>query len=591
MILKDLAAKTANGLPMQSESSMTAVSADASQSRKAAASPSSFAGLASWILPSLSDWAFAAVLCWIFWGQAGAISLLGDGDAGWHIRLGEMFLANGHLPATDPFSFTMAGKTWFAWEWLADVVLALAHQLDGLQGVVLLAGAVIALTSSMLLRYMLWLRVNVVVAILSMLLICSVSSVHWLARPHMFTWGFLIATLWLLESDRREQSWKVWLLVPMGALWTNLHGGWVALIVTTAIFAAGTGLEDIWRHVQKQGWKFHIPSSARRYLLVCGLCLAATVVNPYGFELHSHVGSYLQSDFILDHVQEFQSPRFRTESMRVLEVMIFAAFFVAAFMVRRGEFVRPLLMAAWAHACLTSVRHAPLFAIVALPYIALEVTRLIQTASKSGWSLAQVLEDLGKDYGTEGATASEQGPPLGWLPIAGVVLVAMTLNARSGEERWTAAFPEVRFPTVAVEALGERLSGQRVLTSDQWGDYLIYRLFPNYLTFIDGRSDFYSPEIRDDYMSILGSDWKADEVLRKYDFQAALVPLEWAITAALKQSPEWQVVYDDGFAVYLERRVAVTRVHTADQQAFQGGPGSSKDDVLGPEGILLGTLK
>jgi hypothetical protein len=376
----------------------------------------------------------------------------------------------------------------------------------------------------------------------------------------------------------------------MGALWTNLHGGWVALIVTTGIFAAGTGLEDIWRHAQKEGWKFYIPTSAQRYLLVCGLCLAATVVNPYGLELHAHVGSYLQSDFILTHVEEFQSPRFRSESMRVLEVMIFGAFFVAAFMVRRGEFVRPLLMAAWAHACLTSVRHAPLFAIVAVPYIALEITRLVQTASKNGWSLAEVLEDLGKDYGAEGGRASERGPALGWLPIAGVVFVAMTLNSRTGEKDWKAAFPDVRFPAVAVEALGERLSGQRVLTSDQWGDYLIYRLFPNYLTFIDGRSDFYAPEIRDDYISILGADWKSDEVLRKYDFQAALLPLKWAITTTLKQSPEWQVVYDDGFAVYLEKRVAVPGAEIAAQQGFGDSPGSSKDGVLEPEGILLGSL-
>lgn len=589
MIPKDLA-KTANDLPMPTESSMTAPNADKNRSEDVAAAKSS-GGLASWLLPSLSDWAFAAVLCWLFWGQSGAIALLGDGDAGWHIRLGEMFLANGHLPATDPFSFTMAGKTWFAWEWLADVVLGLAHQIDGLEGVVLLAGAVIALTSAMLVRYMMWLRVNVLIAILAMLLISSVSSLHWLARPHMFTWGFLIATLWILESDRRKKSWKVWLLVPMGALWTNLHGGWVALIVTTGIFAVGVGLEDAWKQAQKEDWTFSIPPSAQRYLIVCGLCLVATVINPYGFELHTHVGSYLQSDFILNNVQEFQSPRFRTESMRVLEVMIFAAFFVAAFMVQRGEFARPLLMAAWAHACLTSVRHAPLFAIVAVPYIALELSRLVQLASKNGWSLAQVLEDLGNDYGADGGRASEQGPSVGWLPIAGVVLVAMTLNSRSGEERWNAAFPQVRFPTVAAEALGDRLSGQRVLTSDQWGDYLIYRFFPNYLTFIDGRSDFYAPEIRDDYMSILVADWKTDEVLEKYDFQAALLPLDWALTNALKQSAEWQVVYDDGFAVYLEKKAAASSVETVAQQGLEDGPGSSKDRVLGPEGILLGSLK
>jgi hypothetical protein len=116
-------------------------------------------------------------------------------------------------------------------------------------------------------------------------------------------------------------------------------------------------------------------------------------------------------------------------------------------------------------------------------------------------------------------------------------------------------------------------------------------LFPNYLTFIDGRSDFYAPEIRDDYMSILVSDWKTEELLNKYDFQAALLPLDWALTNVLKLSPEWQVVYDDGFAVYLEKRTAVTTAQTTAQKDFKDSPGSSKDRVLGSEGILLGSLR
>lgn len=576
---------------MPSESSMTESSADASQDLNAATAKESSSGLTGWLLPSLSDWAFGAIICWLFWSQAGAAALLDDGDVGWHIRLGEIFLRDGHLPATDPFSFTMAGKAWYAWEWLADVILALVHQLDGLQGVVLLAGAVIALTGSLLIRYMRWLRVNVLLSILSMLLICSVSTMHWLARPHMFTWVFLIATIWLLESDRRKQTWKLWLLVPIAALWTNIHGGWVALIVTSAIYAVGAGLEDLWQSAKQDSWKLYLPASALRYGLLVVLCLAATVVNPYGIELHAHVGDYLQSDFILNHVEEFQSPRFRNESMRILEVLIFAAFFVSAYMVRRGEFVRPLLMAAWAHASLTSVRHAPLFAIIALPYIALELTRLMQWASKEGWSLAQVLQDIGKDYGVEGGKASEQGPTFGWLPVASLVLVAFMLNARASEESWKAEFPSVHFPVAAVSALGERLSAQRVLTSDQWGDYLIYLLHPEHRTFIDGRSDFYAPEIRDDYLSILGSNWKTASVLEKYDFQAALLPLEWTVTTLLKQSPDWQVVYDDGFAVYLERVEREAGSRQAAETASQKGSGSSRDGASGSEGILLGVLK
>ena len=577
-------------MPIQGNES-TGVPSSASVQAEESDSPKNGGGLAGWILPSLSDFAFVAVLGWLFWSGRSAAALLGDGDAGWHIRLGEMALADGRLPDTDPFSFTMAGQVWFAWEWLADVMLALAHQADGLEGVVLLAGVVIALTSCLMIRYMLWLHVNVLVAILSTLLVCSVSTMHWLARPHMFTWGFLIATVWLLESDRRKPTWKVWLLVPMAVLWTNIHGGWVALIVTAGLFAVGTGLEDLWLRSKQDGWKLYLPAPAKRYALVCGLCAAATVVNPYGFELHAHVVEYLQSDFILEHVEEFQSPRFRSESMRVLEVLLFASVFAAAFMIRRGEFVRPLLMIAWAHACLTSVRHAPLFVIVALPYIALELTRLIRFASKEGWMLAEVLQEIGKDYSGDQRIASEKGPVLGWLPLVGVVAVAMLLNSRADTPEWRAEFPAVKFPTAATDALGEQLSQKRILTSDQWGDYLIYRLFPKYRTFIDGRSDFYAPEIRNDYLSILGSDWKVAEILDKYEFQGALLPLRWTITTALKQSDEWQVIYDDGFAVYLERRRPEEASQLTVQSHRKDGPSSSRDSVLEPEGILLGSLK
>ena len=76
------------------------------------------------LVPSMADWVFVSILCWLFFGHAGATTLLGDGDTGWHIRAGEYVLANQEFPREDLFSFSMEGKTWFAWEWLSDVVLA-----------------------------------------------------------------------------------------------------------------------------------------------------------------------------------------------------------------------------------------------------------------------------------------------------------------------------------------------------------------------------------------------------------------------------------------------------------------------------------
>ena len=74
--------------------------------------------LARFLKPSLTDWIFVSMLGWLFFGAAGATSLLSDGDTGWHIRTGEYILATGDFPRHDLFAFTMEGRDWFAWEWL-----------------------------------------------------------------------------------------------------------------------------------------------------------------------------------------------------------------------------------------------------------------------------------------------------------------------------------------------------------------------------------------------------------------------------------------------------------------------------------------
>src|SRR5262249_58185553 len=72
--------------------------------------------------------------------------LLIDSDTGWHIRAGELILETHAVPRRDPFSHTMAGRDWFAWEWLTDLIMATLHRHWGLAGVV--SGAILVLLVS-----------------------------------------------------------------------------------------------------------------------------------------------------------------------------------------------------------------------------------------------------------------------------------------------------------------------------------------------------------------------------------------------------------------------------------------------------------
>jgi hypothetical protein len=395
----------------------------------------------------------------------------------------------------------------------------------------------------------------------------------------MFTWGLLLATIWLLEADRRKPSRRVWLLIPMVAVWVNLHGGFVAAPVTVAVFAAGVSLEQLWAARGPGGeWRLLVPPGLTRYGLLFAGCAAATLLNPWGWELHGHIASYLQSDFILTHVQEFQSPDFRKETMKALEATMLLSLVCCGRMLWRGEFVWPLLTLAWAHAALTSVRHAPLFMIVAAPMLALELTRLLNEGARGGNALLKTLKEIADDYSGSGGASSEKGLPLvSWLTVAAVLALAFTLQNRQQDEHWKAEFPAARFPAGACDALEGRLAEARVLTTDQWGDYLIYRLYPRYRAFIDGRSDFYDPRVRDDYLALMGANWNWPQLLERYEFDSALLPLDWPLGSLLKSSPEWELIYDDGQALYFERRSAE---NTIAQQRFSAQLGGFRGHAL-----------
>ena len=45
-----------------------------------------------------------------------------DPDLWWHLRTGQWIVDTGHVPHTDPFSFTRAGHAWVSHEWLSEVV-------------------------------------------------------------------------------------------------------------------------------------------------------------------------------------------------------------------------------------------------------------------------------------------------------------------------------------------------------------------------------------------------------------------------------------------------------------------------------------
>jgi hypothetical protein len=134
-----------------------------------------------------------------------------------------------------------------------------------------------------------------------------------------------------------------------------------------------------------------------------------------------------------------------------------------------------------------------------------------------------------------------------WPALAVAVLILL-----GPPMKWPHDFPEFVFPVKIVRAHSDLILKSRVLTTDQWADYLIY-VNPAQKVFIDGRSDFYGPEVGNDYLHLTAGAWNWRQLMDKYHFNLALLPIDSALSQLLKLAPDWRVLEDDGKRILLVR--------------------------------------
>ena len=103
------------------------------------------------------------------------------------------------------------------------------------------------------------------------------------------------------------------------------------------------------------------------------------------------------------------------------------------------------------------------------------------------------------------------------------------------------------FPVRAIKNV--RAPGARIFTSDQWGDYLIYRLYPEIQVFVDGRSDFYGAAHEQLCQDVWNVRYGWEQKLARFRVDTLLVPAETPLAGALKESRRWRIDYDDGLAI------------------------------------------
>ena len=112
-----------------------------------------------------------------------------------------------------------------AWEWGSDVVMGAVHQAWGMQGLVVMFALAVAAVTWMCVRLHFVAGGDFLLMALLAIPMVTTASLHWLARPHVFSWLFLVGAVLYAERAPLKFGVRQFVAIAMGtALWANLHG-------------------------------------------------------------------------------------------------------------------------------------------------------------------------------------------------------------------------------------------------------------------------------------------------------------------------------------------------------------------------------
>jgi hypothetical protein len=448
-----------------------------------------------------------------------------DPDLWWHLSAGELIVNSGAIPHTDNFSFTKNGAEWVAHEWLSEVVIYGVYKFAGLVGLVCAFSLVIVGALWMVYRRC---EGRPYVASIAVLLAAASSSPLFGVRPQMITWLLASIYVTLLERFSREKrSRPLWWLLPIMLLWVNLHAGFALGLALIGLYMVCAVLDGSPRLV--------LPLAIS--LLIC---IAIVPLNPNGFRMFTYPYETLTSPAMAALIEEWASPDFHK-----LMYLPFALFLLgtAALLatspkrVRAGEL---FLFLVTAFAALRSVRHIPIFALIAAPIFANHL-----------W---EILKSRGWDKLINGA---EIAPTVGKLALNLVLLITVTALAASRIlhfARNQKTYETIRNPVAAVDfMLAQRLPAP-IYNKYGWGGYLIHRLYPTYRVYIDGRADVYGDQFFAETIKTYDGigDWAGS--LDRYGINTVLIAPDAALASLLRNDHnDWKVVYEDNQAVIFTR--------------------------------------
>jgi hypothetical protein len=453
-----------------------------------------------------------------------------DPDVWWHIKSGQTILATHHWPTTDPYSFTVTGQPWIAYEWLGDLLLATVSRIGGLRGLDLL---LIVIGSAVILGLYLLGTVSSgssKAGFVAAALVCPLAFANFNLRPQMLGYLFLIVSIVVLELYRQGRARVIWILPPLLLVWVNTHGSWIIGLGTMLVYWICGLVEFETGAIKTKRWK---PNERKQLSLVFLASLAAATITPYGSELAFlpfRVASSLPVS--MANIDEWHSMPFNMEFGKIFLVLLLA-FFLAQIAIGMAWSLEQVVLffVGTGLACLHDR-----FLLIFVPFFVP--------------LLAQVLGTWLTPY-----SRTSDHPLLNATLMTVLAIMMFHFSPSRGDLEQKIA---QRFPVHAVEYLRERAVPRPMFDSYDFGGYLVWA---DQKVFVDGRSELYEwGGVLSDYMYIAMLKPGALNVLRMYGIQSCLLDRDQPLATVLKALPDWKTVYEDNRSVILVHQDATQSI-------------------------------
>lgn len=470
-----------------------------------------------------------------------AVRIPADTDTWWHLKSGEYIVETLSIPTTDPFSHTRGGTDWIDHGWLAQIFWYGIFATTSWAGLSLVLALLVTLAF-----WFVWLQldeINVFVAAFSMLLGAVVSSVVWVARPQMISFVLTAIVAYLLHRFKRHgESWRLLWLIPIVLLWVNVHGGFAIAFMLMLMYLIGEPVNLFTQHKtdavlswRQIGWLG----------VVFLLCLAVVAVNPYTWQMWLYPFRTVGIDALRDFIQEWRSPDFHLLYVQPFVVMLLLVLLGVARAGRQADWTDLALVALWTGWALFAARNIAIFGLVVTPILA----RYLNETWVGQWRV----------WGHENPPFS--GPPrrrpnvalnltlLGVVCLAALVKIIIPLTPQAN-----LATEQQSLPYEAVTFLQEEQPPGPLFNSYNWGGYAIFKLWPTYPVYIDGRTDLYDDAFIRRYLGVVNADEGWQTVLDEDGINLVLIETNSVLAKFLRIEPGWREIHHDDMASVFTRQ-------------------------------------